>query len=105
MAVIVLGGCQTSPTRAPEVAPAPPPLQLIESKSLVLADDCVASGSFFVEFTVLGDGRTSQVRPSPAPACVQQALTAWVGSFRYAPPSVATPSAIEWMLVTARRGS
>lgn len=104
-AVIVVSGCQTAPTARPEAAPAPPSLQLIESKPLVLADDCAASGSVFVEFTVLNNGHTSRVQPSPAPACVQQALTAWIDSFRYTPPAAATATGIEWMLVTARKGS
>jgi hypothetical protein len=36
---------------------------------------------------------------------VRDALTAWVGSFRYAPPDSDTRSAVEWMLVTARKRS
>lgn len=106
-AIAVLSGCQTAPTAKPDIAA--PSLRLIDSEPLVLAEGCAANGSFFVEFTVLSNGRTDNIRTPPAPACVQQALTAWVGSFRYSPLAAEMPgsiaSSIEWMLVTARRGS
>jgi hypothetical protein len=108
---LVSSGCQTVPTARPEAAA--PALQLLESRPLQLAEDCQASGSYFVEFTVRNDGRTDRVHAPDGPACVQQALTAWVESFRYAPPKSATAggiaggiaSGIEWMVVSARRGS
>lgn len=103
-AAVVLSGCQTAPIARPEVTLAPS-LQLLEAEPLVLASDCAASGSYFVEFTVLENGRTSPVQPPPAPACVQQALMAWISSFRYSPPATATISGIEWMVVSARGGS
>jgi len=99
----VLSACQTTPTaKVPAAAPA---LQLLEAKPLVIANDCVASGSYFVGFTVQSDGRAARVAAPAAPACVQQALTAWVSSFRYAPPGMEVATGIEWMLVTGRRGS
>jgi hypothetical protein len=105
----LLSGCQTTPTAKAPSAPTLPPtptLQLLEAKPLVVAADCAASGSYFVGFTVQRDGRAAQIAaPAAAPACVQQALAAWVSSFRYAPPPADTPFGIEWMLVTARRGS
>jgi len=42
---------------------------------------------------------------SPAPECVRAALTAWVSSFRYLPPSADVPTGVEWLMVSARRGS
>jgi hypothetical protein len=102
-AALGLSGCQTAPTASHE-APSPA-LQLIESQPLRLAEDCQANGSYFVEFTVLNDGRTGRVHAPAAPACVQQALAAWVESFRYAPPKSETVSGVEWMLVSAKRGS
>lgn len=98
---IALSGCQTTPT----VAPRAPELQLLEAKPLTVADDCEASGSYFVEFTVLSDGRTGNIQAPAGPACVQQALTAWVSTFRYAPPGQQTPAGVEWLMVTGRRGS
>jgi hypothetical protein len=69
----------------------------------MLAENCQSSGSFFVEFKVLSNGRTGDIRAPQGPACVQQALTAWVSSFRYAPPALETATAIEWLQVTATR--
>jgi hypothetical protein len=98
----LLGGCQLSP-RAPEVAP--PELQLLDSQPLVLADNCVADGSVFVEFTVRVDGRTDDLKLPVAPTCVREALSAWVSSFRYSPPGAETSTGLEWLLVSARKGS
>jgi hypothetical protein len=102
-ATALLCGCQSAPTV--ERPGLPPALQLLESQPLVVADDCVVSGSYFVGFTVLTDGRTGRIEAPSAPVCVQQALTTWVSSFRYAPPATEMPFGVEWMLVTARRGS
>ena len=58
-----------------------------------------------MEFIVRMDGRTDALQLSPAPECVREALTAWVSSFRYLPPSADTHTGVEWLLVSARRGS
>jgi hypothetical protein len=99
---VMLSGCQTTPSGS---AVPPVELKLLASQPLAMANDCQASGSFLVEFTVLGDGRTGNIQAPPGPACVQEALTAWVSTFRYAPPGQQTPAAVEWMMVTGRRGS
>jgi len=100
----IMAGCKTAPTEAPPVT-ARPALELIDAAPLALMDGCTVSGSLFVEFTVLTTGRTNDVKLPPVPPCVRDALTAWVGSFRYAPPASDTRGAVEWMLVTARRRS
>ncbi len=79
---IALSGCQTTPT----TTPTQPTLRLLESQPLTVADGCEASGSHFVEFTVTSDGRTERHQGPSGPACLQQALTAWVSSFRYQAP-------------------
>lgn len=99
---IALSGCQTAPTQAP---PSKPTLRILQSDPLQVADTCEASGSYFVEFTVLSDGRTDGIKASGGPACLQQALTAWVSSFRYEAPGQEVPSGVEWMMVTAQKGS
>jgi hypothetical protein len=99
--VLALAGCQTTPTSPPSA----PALRLIQSQPLVLAPDCEAKGSFFVEFSVLSDGRTGRIQAPEGPTCVQQALTAWVSSFRYSPPGSDTPAGVEWMMVTAPKGT
>ena len=104
MGAVALSGCQTAPTVAPPALPEPE-LQLLEARPLAVAEGCEASGSYFVEFTVLSDGRIGNIQAPPGPACMQQALTAWVSTFRYAPPGQQMPAGVEWMMVTARRGS
>ena len=101
LAAVVLTACQTTPIDAPPQ----PELQLVQSIPLELASDCSASGSFAVAFVVAPTGRAIDVKPADAPVCVQQALTAWVESFRYAPPGRAIPTTIEWMMVSAKRGT
>jgi len=101
-ALAILAGCQVSP---PAPRPAPPSLQLVSSEPLVLAPGCDATGSVFVRFTVRMDGSTDSLQLPAAPECVREALTAWVSSFRYLPPSSDVPTGVEWLLVSARRGS
>ena len=101
-ALAVLAGCNVTP---PAPQPVPPSLQLVASEPLVLGPGCDVTGSLFVEFTVRTDGSTDALKLPAAPACVREALTAWVSSFRYAPPSAEVPTGIEWLLVSARRGS
>lgn len=100
-ALTLLAGCQLTPP----ATVVPPSLQLMESQPLALAPGCEASGSVLVEFIVRMDGSTDALQLSPAPECVREALTAWVSSFRYLPPAADIPTGVEWMLVSARRGS
>jgi len=100
LALTLLAGCQLTPP-----APVAPSLQLMESQPLVLAPGCDASGSVMVEFVVRMDGSTDELKLSPAPECVREALTAWVSSFRYLPPAAEIPTGVEWLMVSARRGS
>ena len=101
VALTLLAGCQLTPP-APVASPS---LQLMESQPLVLAPGCDASGSVMVEFIVRVDGSPDALKVSPAPECVREALTAWVSSFRYLPPAADVPTGVEWLLVSARRGS
>lgn len=101
--VLLFAGCSTAPR--PRIEAPSPPLQLVEAKPLHLADDCLAKDSVLVEFTVRTDGRTDQVKFPPVSPCVRDALTAWVSSFRYVPPPTETPAAVEWLVVSARKGS
>lgn len=98
----LLAGCQLTPPASRAV---PPALQLMESQDLVLAPGCVATRSVFVAFVVRMDGTPDALNLSPAPECVREALTAWVSSFRYLPPAADIPTGVEWLLVSARRGS
>ena len=98
-ALVLVAGCQTPRP----IAPPEPPLTLLSAGALALPGDCIASGPFTVTFTVASSGQTRDVRALDAPSCIDRALTAWVESFRYEPPARATPTKIEWMLVTGKR--
>jgi len=99
--LLMMSGCQTPSQRAAM----PVPLELTSSSPLQLEAGCQPSGSVIVEFTVQPDGVTSGIRTAAAPDCLQAALTTWVASFRYAPPGSSIPASVEWLLVTARKGS
>jgi hypothetical protein len=99
--VLALSACQVAPVSTlPESS-----LRLLDSQAIELPKDCRATGSVVVDFTVLESGQTDDIRPGDAPDCVQQALTAWVASFRYAPIGQRSPATVEWLLVEASRGS
>ena len=98
-ALIASSGCRTVPEQ-----PLPPAPRLLTSAPLQLPDGCEAKGSYLVHFAVHPDGGTADIQPPAAAACVQTALAAWVASFRYAPQAGATPMAIEWLMVEAKKG-
>lgn len=98
----VLVACQApGPVRPAQ----PVPLELISTGKLTVPDTCSADGSVIVAFTVYESGQTGDIQPAAGPACLQQALTAWVSSFRYSPQSARIPASIEWLLVEAKKGS
>jgi hypothetical protein len=99
---LVLSACGSLAPRAP--AP-PPALDLISSAPLVVADGCDARGSYVVGFTVTPQGRTTNIEAPEAPACVREALASWAASFQFSPPQQPVRGSMEWMLVTASRGS
>jgi hypothetical protein len=82
-----------------------PVLQLASAAPVQIASDCHPGGSVVVDFVVQPDGTTSAIRVPSAPECVQDALTAWVASFRYVPPRTAVPGTVEWLMVSAKKGS
>jgi hypothetical protein len=107
-ALVLAAGCQPMVRPTP---PAPePPARLLDAARLELPADCAvpAGRPYRMSYTVETDGRTAglgAVTPPDAPACLQNALKAWVASFRYAPVAHAEPVTSDWMLVSARRGS
>ena len=106
--VILVAACQSTTERT---TPAPvPPVQLLDATRFDLPGNCsvTAGRTYRMSYTVGLDGRTGSlgaITPPDAPACLQAALAAWVGSFKYAPPDAPQPVTTDWMLVTARRGS
>lgn len=94
-ALLLLSACRTLP-------PAPAaPLELLSSAPLQLGAGCMGSSSVAIDFVIDASGSTSDIAVPDAPVCLQQALRAWVASFKYAPLPADTPSRIEWVLVTA----
>ena len=73
---------------------------------LELPDDCEpARGQVYrTHYVVQPDGRVTEPRSSDGDGCVQQALRAWVSSFRYGPVDAEMPVVIDWIAVTATRG-
>jgi hypothetical protein len=102
LCALALVGCQVRPP-APSLPP--PRLQLLGSAPFSLPATCNARGSYVVEFTVLEDGRTGAIKTPPGSSCVSEALSAWIASFRYTPQSEPVNTSVEWMLVSAERGS
>ena len=98
----LVAGCGSIPSGPEHV---PPALQLIDSAQLAIPEGCAPQSSVRVDFVVLESGRTDRILAPEAPACLRDALVAWVGSFLYAPPGSPTQESVEWLLVSARRGS
>jgi hypothetical protein len=102
--LLALGGCAAL---APPAAAPPPPLQLLSSGSLDLPADCEpARGAVYrTHYVVEVDGRVTGATSDTGDGCVQQALRAWVTSFRYQAIGEAMPVVIDWLAVSASRGS
>jgi len=106
VAAILASGCASIPDHGTPPDVPPPPLQLIAAGTLELPRTCeLRDGVVYrTDFVVQSDGRVADIRPEPAPACLQTALTAWVNSFQYSPPGETVPTVIDWMAVSAKRG-
>jgi hypothetical protein len=102
--LFVVAGCAPLP-REPAAVP-PPPLQLLGADPLELPDGCepVAGRVYRTSYVVLPDGRVTDAAAGSGEGCVEVALRAWVGSFRYGPIDSRTSAVIDWIAVTARRG-
>ena len=100
---LIATGCSGPSTIARVPAP---DLQLIESGSLSLPADCEprAGEVYRAEFEVGPDGHVQNVRTNGTANCAQQALAAWVSTFRYNSRQSSVETVVDWMLVEARRG-
>jgi hypothetical protein len=101
--LVAIAGCQTTPQRQTPDPPVRP--QLLSANALQIASDCEINTSVDIDYFVEPDGTVANLSLSDAPACVRDALTAWVSSYRYAPPSAPVATGFAWMRVTAQRGS
>ena len=103
--LFALAGC--APLTRDRAAPSPP-LELISAASFDLPTGCepVEGQVYRTNYLVHPDGSVTQAASgSGGDGCVEQALRAWVSSFRYGPVAVAMPAVIDWIAVTASRGS
>lgn len=96
-----LAGCATTAPGVPEAS-----LELLSSGPVVLPADCVPDRGlvYRTAFVVQRDGRVAGIASQSGSGCVQQALRDWVGTFEYRPVGEATPTVVDWMVVTATRG-
>lgn len=104
-AAIVVAGCASVRDQGMPASVPAPPVRLIAAGELELPGGCefVDGVPYRSEFVVQGDGRVVDIRPGPAPACLQAALADWLASFQYAPPGEAVATTFDWMAVTGRR--
>lgn len=84
-----------------------PPLQLLSAGDLDLPADCEpAPGKVYrTNYVVHPDGRVTNAASNTGDGCVERALRAWVNSFRYGAVDAEMPVVIDWIAVTAARGS
>jgi len=104
-AMLAVAGCAslTSERAAP---PPPPPLQLLGAEALELPTGCepVSGQVYRTNYVVQADGRVTDTASGGGDGCIEQALRAWVSSFRYSPIDAEMPVVIDWIAVTAARG-
>jgi hypothetical protein len=103
---VLLAACATTPREPPSGVPAVSP-QLLSTGLLHLPDGCEAAhGAVYrTTFVVQPDGRVEDAASDSGDGCVQAALRAWVATFVYRADGIAAPVALDWMEVTASRGS
>ena len=103
--LLAIAGCAPL-TRVPEALQTPP-LQLLGAESLELPNGCepVQGRVYRTRYVVQPDGRvTDTASGNGDDGCVEEALRAWVSSFRYGPIDTEMPVVIDWIAVTATRG-
>ena len=105
-AVTVLSGLLSACVGPSSVKMPAPDLQLLESGSLTLPAECEprAGEVYRAAFEVGLDGRVQNVRTNGTATCAQEALAAWVSTFRYNSRASSIETVVDWMLVEARRG-
>ena len=101
----ILSGACSGPTAVGRL-PAPD-LQLLESGTLQLADECRprAGEVYRAQFDVRPDGTVDRIRTTGNEACANEALARWVAGFRYNSREASVETVVDWMLVEAPRGS
>ena len=110
LAVLVLSaflaGCAGVSSTRPD-RDVPQPLKLVSAEPLQIPRDCAIPDAtvYRTSFEVLPDGRVRNVVSDAEIRCLNEALSDWVGTFRYEPISVQTKAVIDWIASVERRGS
>jgi hypothetical protein len=104
LCMVLLAGCAATPGTKP---PSEPELQLLSAGALALPDDCEPIGGrvYRTRYVVQPDGRVAGATPESGTGCVQDALLHWVETFQYRPLAAPVPATLDWLAVTARRGT
>jgi hypothetical protein len=103
VALFAIAGCQTTPQRQIPDPPARP--EILSANPLRIAADCQVNAAVDIDYSIQADGSVADLALSDAPACIREALTAWVSSYRYAPQPLPVVTGFAWMRVTGERGS
>jgi hypothetical protein len=103
LGIALLAGCAA----APGTKPSEPELQLLSAGVLLLPDDCEPAGGkvYRTRYVVQADGHVTEAMPESGAGCVQDALLRWVETFQYRPPAGPVPATLDWLAVTAQRGT
>jgi hypothetical protein len=103
VALVAIAGCQTTPQRQIPDPPVRP--EILSANPLRIAAGCQVNTAVDIGYTIQADGSVADLALSDAPACIREALTAWVSSYRYAPQALPVATGFGWMRVTGERGS
>ena len=104
LVIVLLAGCASAPGTK---QPPGPELQLLSADVLALPSGCEPAGGkvYRTRYVVQPDGRVTGATPESGTGCVQDALQRWVETFQYRPLAGPVPATLDWMAVTARRGT
>jgi len=104
VSVVLLAGCASAPGTQ---SPPEPELRLQAAGAFELPRDCEPTGGavYRTHYVVQPDGSVAQAAAESGSGCVQDALLRWVATFQYRPLAGPVPATLDWMAVTARRGT
>lgn len=104
LGMVLLAGCAAV---LGTQSPPEPELQLQSADVLALPGNCEPTDGkvYRTGYVVQPDGRVVGATPESGAGCVQDALLRWVESFQYRPLAGPVPATLDWMAVTARRGT
>lgn len=104
LGLVLLAGCASAPGTK---SPPEPELQLQSADVFTLPSHCEPTDGkvYRTRYVVQPDGRVAGATPESGTGCVQDSLLRWVETFQYRPLVGPVPATLDWMAVTARRGT